>query len=265
MRALAFFKRDAKLSLSYPFNFAMQWVSVGISVIGFYFVSQLVPPSKTLGVHGASAGYFAYVVINMAFMTIQSAALASFSSAVRFDQLYGTIESVLATRTSVASLVLGSGLWGICVSGLQGVLYLIVAAVFFGLDLHKTSLASALAVLTVSLLCMAALGVFSAAVVIAFKQTPPSSFLIGGAASLLGGVLFPIALLPRPLQAISWLLPLTHALSGMRGAIAGLGLRELGGDFIWLLVAAALLVPAAFVAFSRAVEHAKMNGTLAHY
>jgi ABC-type multidrug transport system permease subunit len=101
--------------------------------------------------------------------------------------------------------------------------------------------------------------------VIAYKQPPPANILVGGAASMLSGVLFPTTLLPWPLQIVSWCLPLTHALAGMRGGVAGVGLGALAADALWLCGATALLVPLALFAIGRAIDHARRDGTLAYY
>jgi ABC-2 type transport system permease protein len=108
-------------------------------------------------------------------------------------------------------------------------------------------------------------GVMSAGIVIYSKTEPPSGLIVGGVASLLAGVLFPVALLPAPLQAVSWLLPITHALAGMRGAIAGGHFAALAGDALWLAVATVILLPLALFGFAYAINRARTDGTLAAY
>jgi ABC-type polysaccharide/polyol phosphate export permease len=140
-----------------------------------------------------------------------------------------------------------------------------VAAGWMGLDLRATDIGCLLTFAVLSTLAMGAIGILSAAAVIAFKQVPPSGYLVGGAASLLSGTLFPTHLFPPVLQFVAWCLPLTHALRGLRGAIAGDSLGAAASDAIWLAVAVALLLPLSFVLLHRSVERAKSDGTLAQY
>ena len=262
--ALAVLRRDAKLALSYPLSFWMPWMSIVISVTGFYYVSKLVTPSQTLGVHGKTSTYFAYVVVNVAFTVLLSSALQSFASVMRRDQLAGTLEPILASPATVQAVTVSSGLWSLAISALQVLLYLGLGGLF-GLDLAHVNLPVLGVFLSLGVGCMASLGLIAAAVVIAYKQAPPSGVLVGGAASMLAGVLFPVRLLPEPLRIMSWFFPLTHTLAGMRGAMGGLGLAELAGDAVWLAVATAVLLPVAVLMVRWMVERTKQNGTLAFY
>lgn len=261
---LAVVRRDAKLALSYPLSFWLPWLSIVISVTGFSYVSKLVTPSQTLGIHGKTATYFTYVIVNLAFTVLLSNALQSFASMVRRDQLTGTLEQILVSATTVPVIAFSSGLWSLTLSALQVLEYLGLGWLF-GLDLAGMNLPALCLFLCLGVACMASLGLIAAAVVITYKQVPPSGFLVGGAASMLAGVLFPVALLPEPLRIISWCLPLTHALAGLRGATSGADLGALAVDAIWLAAATVILIPVALLSLRWLVERARRDGTLAFY
>jgi ABC-2 type transport system permease protein len=61
----------------------------------------------------------------------------------------------------------------------------------------------------------------------------------------LSGLFFPVSRLPRPLRALSAVLPTTHAVSLMQGAWAGLGWAEQ-----WTTVAALVAIGAVCLALS---------------
>ncbi len=67
------------------------------------------------------------------------------------------------------------------------------------------------------------------------------------------------------LQACSWMLPITHALNGIRGAFRGASPAELAPELLWLAVATAALVPLSVYFFQLAVARAKVDGTLGQY
>ncbi len=73
-------------------------------------------------------------------------------------------------------------------------------------------------------------------------------------------------MLPPLLQAASVLLPITHGLTVLRGAILeGQGIVELAGPIAMLIVVSAAYLVAGVVAFAAAVRYARTDGSLAQY
>lgn len=264
-RAAAFFVRDARLALSYPVDFWMPWATTVVTLLGFWCVSKLVAPSALLGIAGSRGSYFSYAAVNVAFFSVTAAAMQSFERAVRTDQIFGTLEAVLASPTRLSTLILCSALWPFALTCTRVIWYLLLAWAIFGLEIAHANVPLLLLFFALIVLTSSAIGIFGAAAVMRYKNVGLSNFLVGGAASLLSGVMFPVALLPAPLRAISWLLPFTHGLRGARAAVAGAAFGPVAGDALWLAVAAAVLLPLAFWSFRCAVEAAKRAGTLATY
>jgi ABC-2 type transport system permease protein len=260
----AIFVRDAKLAFSYPLWFALQWVGIAASAIGLFFVGKIVPPSPSFGFDGGTTSYFEFALVNVAFLTFQTTALASFDNAIRDDQVRGTLEATFVTPTSVRTIVLSSGLWAFTITSLNVLCYLIVGTLF-GLNLHHLNVPAGVVLIALTITATVPVGILSAAGVMVFKQGAPVQYLFGLSASLLAGVLFPVTVLPAWLQVGSWLLPTTHALHGIRGALAGASFRQLSGDILWLTLASTLLLPFALWVFRAAVLRAKHDGTLANY
>jgi ABC-2 type transport system permease protein len=200
----------------------------------------------------------------MAFMLLLNGALSAVAGAVRRDQVAGTLQAIVATPTSVGTLLVASSLWPITFAALEAVVY-IVTGTFFGLRIPAFSAAAFFAVLVPAIACMAAVGMFGAAAVIRYKSNPPSSFITGSAAAMLSGALFPVSLMPPLLRDVSWLLPLTHALNGLRDALSAAPAAALAGEVFWLSAATVLLLPPAFAMFTLTLHHAKRDGTLAGY
>jgi ABC-2 type transport system permease protein len=259
----ATFLRDARLMMSYRLAFLFDWFAIVASVASLWFVSKLVPASAAFG-GGRVASYFEYAVVNVAFVTLQSAALQSFENSIRNEQVYGTLEAVLATPTSVSLVVLAAGAWAFTLAFIQVALYLAMGSLF-GLDLDRVNLASLAVFLILAITATVPIGVIGAAAIVRFKQAAPTQSIFGRASTVLAGVLFPVSLLPVWLQAVSWTLPITHALNGIRGAFHGATLRDLSPDAIWLTVATIVLLPFSLFIFRGAVARAKFDGTLGQY
>lgn len=264
-KAAAIYKRDRRLALSYDLAFIIQWLQIFMSIFSFYFIATLVPHK---GLHGllGPIDYFPYVVVNLAFMRFQLTALQSFQTAIRGDQMLGTLEVVMATPTTLPTIVLSTGLWGFTLTFFQAAVALLTG-VMLGVHLHPNFLTLAVFVL-LTIACMSPLGVMAASTIMTFKQTAPTQFIGGSVTALLGGVLFPIAKLPEWLQKVSWCLPITHSLEGIRAALLeGVPLSNpiVGYDALWLIVATAILMPLSLFVFSRSVNLARRDGTLGHY
>jgi ABC-2 type transport system permease protein len=84
--------------------------------------------------------------------------------------------------------------------------------------------------------------------------------------TLLGGVIFPVTMLPPWVQSITKWVPLTHALDGMRFALLqGYGLRQLGPTLGTLSIFAAVLLVVGIGGFNAAVEAGRRTGSLTQY
>ncbi len=258
------FWRDARLDFSYDISFWIRWISILTSVLAFYFISKLISPSAQYGFGGKIATYFDFMVINLAFLRFQATAIQCFQGAIRNDQMTGTLEVLIATPTSLPTIILSTGLWAFTLTLLQAVATLGMG-MLLGSDLSHVNLTSALVFTLLTIACMSPIGVMSAASIMTFKQAGPTGFVMSGLANLLGGGLFPVSVLPMYLQYLSWTLPITHSLNGFRGAMHGGSLSQLAPDALWLLVASAIMLPLSLWLFARAVERAKIDGTLGQY
>ncbi|MDQ6944285.1 MAG: ABC transporter permease [Candidatus Eremiobacteraeota bacterium] len=263
-KVAAIFRRDSIVALSYPGNFALSWLSIGVEVIIAWYISTLIHPSSKFGAAGEVTAYFQYVAINFAFVRFQTAALSSFAEAIRDGQLTGTLEVVLATPTTLPVLVLSSGFWSFTLTAMQTGVYLFVATLL-GLNLSHVNPLTALAFLALTVAAVSPLGVLAAALAMVIKKTGPVEWLSFSSANLFAGVYVPLASMPAALQVIGWCLPITHSLNGFRAAAAGVPLSAVLPDALWLLGASILLMPFSLWLFVRAVNKARVDGTLAMY
>jgi ABC-2 type transport system permease protein len=263
-RIAAFAERDLRLALAYPSTLMGPFVSALVTIGGFAYLSRIINPHAPLDAGGRHIDYFSYVALNFTFMALLNAALQSVPAALRRDQLAGTFESMVASPTSLFTMVAGSAAWPVCFAALQACAYVLCAMVF-GLRFEHVDVPLLVQFLVLGMACTGAIGTIAAAGVIAFKQSPPSTLFVGSAATLLAGVLFPVTLLPKPLQVISWTLPLTHALHGVRAAMSGAPFAAGAYDAAWLAAATVLLAPLAFFTLRLAINYAKTDGSLSSY
>jgi ABC-2 type transport system permease protein len=260
----AIFTRDAKTAISYPAYFHSQWVAIAVEVTIAYYLSMIVHPSTSFGVNGQTGSYFTYLVVSFAFVTFQNNAILSFAETIREGQTTGTLEAVLATPTSLSLIALGTGLWSFALT-LTRVIFYFLLAMCFGLNLHHTNWLTAIVFMLLTIVAVSPIGVFAAAATMVFKKTQPLAFAVNSATSLFGGVYLPLTKMPLVLQAVGWMLPITHALNGVRGAIYGASLWELRYEALWMIGLTIVLLPASLWVFARTVQRGRHDGTLSQY
>jgi ABC-2 type transport system permease protein len=262
----AFVGRDFKLQTSYRLAFFFQVFGILFSVASFYFVALLFGDAAVPHLQLYGGDYFAFVLVGIAFMRYQGVAMGTFSATIRTGQMMGTLEAMLVTPTRLSTILLASSLWSFAFTSLQVLFYLLLGVVVFGVDLGHANVAAAAVVQILTILVFSGIGILSASFTMVFKQGDPINFLFGSVSTLLGGVLYPITVLPAWLQPASYLLPLTYSLSAMRRAILlGDPLAALMPDLLPLVLFAAVLLPLSFVAFGYAVRRAKIEGSLTQY
>jgi len=143
--------------------------------------------------------------------------------------------------------------------------YLAWGSLLFGFPLRSANWISVVLVLAATILSFSGLGIFSTAFLLLFKRGNPSKWFFVGVSSLVGGMLFPVSVLPSWLQMIARLNPVTYALEAMRAALLeGAGISAIARPLLVLLFFALVLLPSSMLAFSWALERTKSTGTLSH-
>lgn len=264
-RLSAFLRRDFREALTYKFSFVSSFVGILLSSATFYFVAKLVPPgTPSLGPFGGD--YFSFAVVGVAFSSLLGMFQEGLSAVVRSAQVSGTLEALLVTPASIPTVLFGSSLYSLLVQVFRTLLHLGVALAFFGMTLGRVNGPGVLSVGVLTILCFLGVGVLSASFILVYKTGNPFGWILGTVSGLLGGVVFPIALLPPWIRWVSSLLPVTYALDGMRKSLlASASFAEVLPDIAALAVFNIILLPASLLAFRLAVRKAKKDGTLSHF
>jgi len=266
IKPIAFLKRDFSIAISYRLQFLLQIAGIFISTLMFFFLSRLVGPGIANQLAAYGGDYFAFVLIGIAFTDYLSVSLGSFAGQIRSAQVQGTLEALLVTPTSVPTILFSSSLYSFCFTSLRVILYLAFGVLIFGLKLHVTSLAAFLVIMFLTILAFSGIGLISTAFIIVFKQGSPIGWLVATASGLLGGVFYPVAVLPSWLEPCAYLLPITYALEAMRQILLnGATLYAVSNQAIILTLFAGLLLPLGLGAFGYGLKIARKEGSLIHY
>lgn len=261
----AFLLRDMRTELSYRLSFLMSLSSVLFTGVTYYFVAELLGDSVRPALEPYGGDYFAFAIIGVAFASYFTLGLSGFSRALRLAQTTGTLEAMLMTPATVSAIVVGSAAWSYAFTTFRVVIYLILG-VLLGMQLGAANYGGALFTLLLAVITFAALGIVAASVIMVTKRGDPITGLFSGFASLVGGVFYPVEVMPEWLQTIANLIPITYALRAMRLALLeGASWARLAPDLTVLGAFALVLVPLSLISFRYAVEVARKEGSLAHY
>lgn len=261
----ATFLRDMWTAISYRVGFALSIGGSLISVFGVFFLGEAFGDGLGSSLEPYGGSYFGFAVVGVAFSNLMALGLTGISARIREGQMMGTLELMLLSPNRLGTLFVSSSLWAHAQAAVTMVMFLALGLAL-GMDMRAANVPMALASLVLAVFSFNALGLFSAAVVIVIKQGNPVSLLISMASILLGGVLYPVSVLPGWLQALGQALPLTHALELVRrSALGGEGIETLWRPLLILLVLTAILLPAGLWACARAVRIAQTDGSLSQY
>lgn len=262
----AFLKRDAAIWASYPWSRFLDILDVFFSCAIFYFLSKLLGSADLPALESYGGDYFAFVLIGIAFYNYQSVGLNSMAHSMRTEQTIGTLEATLSTPVTLPRFLMGSTLWDLLYATVETLLYFGIGIVVFGFSLKESHLPSALLVLLASMAASSCLGILSAAFILRFKRGDPVAWGLGTVSQLLGGVYFPLIVLPAWLQGIAWFIPMAHALEGLRlSLLQGADLTQVLPHLLWLLIFTAALSPVSFWLLHWAVQQSQKEGSLGHY
>jgi ABC-2 type transport system permease protein len=180
----------------------------------------------------------------------------------------GTLEALLATPNRISFIIVSSSLWNFIWASISVLVYLGLGSLFFDFEyrLNLSSLFSGFLILILSIVIFSSIGIISAGFVIIFKRGIPFTWAIGMTSGLLGGVYYPIEVMPQFLRLASNFIPLRYSLGALRKILlAGLSFREVYPEILTLLLFVLVLLPLALFFFNFAVRKAKMDGSLVFY
>ena len=182
---------------------------------------------------GSNPQYRAFVVVGSALWAFVLSGISGLAWTVLDDrERYRMLKYVYVSPSDFLVVLLGRGVARVAVGGMGALITLGVGVVLLGVpfDISKVDWPLFLFVMAVGLTSIIAIGVMLAAICLQTRQESWSyPEAVGGALFLVSGAVFPILVLPSPVQALGLLTPLTWWIEGVRDSLFPGGISSIGG------------------------------------
>ena len=230
-----------------------------LNLLVYFFISRTFRHQASVSL-GHAPTYFAFAASGIVVGLVFQATTLTVARRVGEEQRSGSLEALVVEPVRPAELAIGLAGFPFLFSAARSALYLLVARVLLGLDLSNASWAGATAVLAASALALMSIGIAVAAMVVIVRRSEALASVTAFGLTMLGGGVFPRAVLPGPLEALGRIVPTRFVFDGMRAALFGGG--GWAHDVLILLAFAAVALPASLLALEKALALAIRRGTL---
>lgn len=265
-KLLAFLRRDLLVARSYRTSWILGNVSILAQVAIFYVVSQMVDATKMPTYGSVRSNYLAFVGVGIVLGFLLQLGTGRATSAMRSEQVMGTLDAVLATPTSLLTFQLGSVFYELVLAPVRTVAYVTVFVWLFGVNYHLTGLGTAMIIMALFAVFALGLGTASAAAVLVLKQAAGVVSLGALILTTASGAYFPLHLLPKPLATLAGWSPVAVALSSMRKVlIGGEGWQQVRTEVMTLAAMALCISIIGILALHLALRREQRQGTLGLY
>jgi ABC-2 type transport system permease protein len=262
----AFMRRDLLVLLSYRAAFTSDLLFIAVQAVMFGFVAELVDPAKLPVYDGVQSSYFDFVMIGVVFTAVCALLIQRVATAMRTEQMIGTLEAVLVSPVSPGTVQAGSVAFDLVFIPLRMGALLLAVAVGFGLGYDPSGILPSLAIMAAFVPFLWGLGLLAAAVIVTFRRGEGFMGVLMSLLGLASGAFFPLALLPAWMQTLAEANPVAIAMEATREAlIGGSGWEGIGADLLVLLPISAATVAAGAWAFRAALGREHRRGTLGLY
>ena len=275
-----FVRRELRAQTYFKLSFFMSLAETASTLVIYGMIArfgQALPEVQAL----TGGDYVTFVVAGIILNTLLATALSGPYFGLMDTFWQGRTEVLLASPLRLPIVVVGASVGRYLDAAIRIAIYVVGGWLFLGFAWPSAlGLLAALPVLVLAVLACTGLGLMAASTVYLLDArggNDPVRLVVETIVGLVGGVYFPIAVLPLGAQWIGHLVPHTYAIDGMRRAMYGsaqlpplplhaaLGVDPLLGDLLALALYAAIALPLGWTLFKRGLVLARTDGRLSRW
>ncbi|HZV74506.1 MAG TPA: ABC transporter permease [Conexibacter sp.] len=258
---LAVVHRDAQIFLSYRTRVLSQLANAIFTLTLFHFLAQLVH----VDTFDSPRAYFAFVTVGVVILQVLSSCFGT-PALVRQELVAGTFEKLVVSPFGALRGIVALTLFPFLYSLLLGSATIALATLLFGLQIDWALAPLCLPLAALSVLAFLPFGLLFAALTLVVKQSAVGTTWVIALLSLVGGLYFPVSLLPAWIRWVSEVQPFSTAVGLMRHLLVDSPLHASPWVGVAKLAAfALLLMPIAIATVSAAIRVGRRRGTILEY
>lgn len=263
-KLMAFLRRDLLEAWSYRMAFLTDAITMALQAVLFFYVGKLIPSGSLPEFGGEQVTYFEFAIVGIAISMVMAVGMFRASAAFRKEQLMGTLEVLMMTPTSSATIQLGSVLYDLLYVPLRTGLFFLAVALAADVHINSSGILPAIVTLAAFIPFVWGVGILYAAWTVTFKVT--GGGILVSLLTLTSGAYFPLDVLPGWIQTLADINPLTEAVNTLRQTLLGdAGWAEVGSTLGVLLPASLVTLAVGIVSFRAALVRERRRGTLGLY
>ncbi|WP_010479470.1 ABC transporter permease [Thermococcus zilligii] len=234
------------------FFFAGNALLIGIGLTGKRY-------SESLAELTGYSDYLLFAVLGFMVLGFGLTFLSGFVWSV-VDELYvGTLEYSFASPMRRITFFLGNVLVRLVLNGVFLLVYIPLFAVLFNLRIDAIPFLRGLAVLLLGTPGMVGLGLAAAGIVLYLRDPGPFISILEMLVFALSGAMYPISILPKPLQLMAKALPYAPTTEALREAVVH-GIWGARGEIAHLLLVSAAYTIFGYLAYKWSEKQARKIG-----
>jgi ABC-2 type transport system permease protein len=262
----AFVRREMAAVGAYRTALIMRGLSFLLAVVSLIFFARFVGAAANPHLTRYGGSYLAFGIVGFVVAELQQVGLSGLAQRVRMAQVMGVLEAELSTPAPPWIVLGAAPVYELGTATVRSIGYLVAAGLLLGVRFQNANWVSVAVAVPLVVAAFGGLGLLTAATTMMARRSNPIAMMLGALSVLLSGVVYPVSVLPGWLQMAAELLPLTHALEALRGALlTGAGIADLRTSMLALALFAAILIPAGLSTFIYALKRARIDGSLTHY
>ncbi len=186
--------------------------------------------SELVNADGTPFNYYDFTVPGLMAMIAIMSVMTGLASAITRERELGTLDGVMVTPISRGSIVIGKVLAQTIRGFVTAMIILVVSWLFFGVHFTGVSLLWTVFLLLLGTFSFIGVGVMVTAAMREQETAMITMTTITFPMMFFSGVFFPIQQMPKIMQYIAYIFPLTYAADALRNVIT----LNVGWNFIWV-------------------------------
>ena len=204
--------------------------------------------------YGAGKRDIDFIIPAIIAITIFQGAVMGMGRSVAGEKREGSLTRVFLTPTSNATIILGTLLFYVLFEIFRSSFLILIAVSLFHIKIEG-SLLALFVIVSIYAAVSTGIGMFLSSLVSSEQQYMGVSMLVSMPTIFLAGAFFPVQAMPKALQAIAVVLPVTYAAEALRGImIKGFSLATVSVPTIVLCLFLALSLGGCFMVFKREID-----------